>query len=174
MVIAAAVCIAMSYGLSFVKLFSMPLGGSVTAASMLPLSLFAYLFGPVWGVLAGIVYGFLQLIQKPEIVHWAQLLLDYPLAFGAIGLCGLTTKLRDRKGFAGVIGLPLGTLMGGVGRYICHTLSGAIFFAEYAGEKNAWVYSIVYNAGYLGVDLAICVAVAFLIPTQLISKQLQI
>lgn len=172
LVIAAAICIAMSYGLSYIKLFSMPLGGSVTPASMLPLSLFAYLFGPWWGMLAGAVYGVLQLLQRPEIVHWAQLLLDFPVAFAAIGLAGTTRRMRFHDGFAARLGLPLGTLIGGFVRFVCHTLSGAIFFAEYAGEQNAWLYSLIYNGAYLGVDLAICVAAAFFIPTRRIFSQL--
>ena len=173
-VIAAAICIALSYGLSFIKLFSMPAGGSVTAASMLPLSLFAYLFGPWWGILAGIVYGLLQLIQKPEIVHWAQLLLDYPLAFGAIGLAGVTMKMRFKEGVASMFGLPIGVVIGGAGRLFCHVASGAIFFAEYAGDQNPWLYSFLYNGPYLGVDIAICVALAFLIPVNPIAKILEI
>ena len=174
LIIAAALCIAMSYGLSYIKLFSMPAGGSVTPASMLPLSLFAYLFGPWWGMLAGAVYGVLQLLQRPEIVHWAQLLLDYPVAFAAIGLAGTTRRMRFRDGFAARLGLPLGTIIGGFVRFVCHTLSGAIFFAEYAGEQNAWLYSLIYNGAYLGVDLAICAVVAFIIPTQRISRQLAV
>jgi len=164
MIITGALCIAMSYGLSYIKLFSMPMGGSVTAASMLPLSLFSYLFGPWWGMLSGAVYGILQLLQKPEVVHWSQLLLEYPIAFGAIGLSGFFRKTH----------LALGTLVGGVGRFFCHFLAGATFFAEYAGTQNPWIYSLLYNGGYLGVDLLICVAVAFLIPVKRISSQLKL
>ena len=65
----AGVCIATSYALSFVKFLQMPQGGSITLASMLPLMLFAYKFGTKKGVLAGFVYGLLQLIQNPVIYH---------------------------------------------------------------------------------------------------------
>ena len=62
-----ALCIALSFALSYVKLFSMPMGGSVTLCSMLPLMFYSYRFGLSKGLLAGLAYGLLQLIQKPEL-----------------------------------------------------------------------------------------------------------
>ena len=167
-----ALCVALSFALSYVKLFSMPMGGSVTLCSMLPLMLYAYRYGVKSGLLAGLAYGLLQLVQKPEIVHWAQLLIDYPLAFTALGLAGLW-KMPDRISENGVrLGpdpaakahywrLPCALVTGGVARLICHVVTGAIFFGEYApAGQSAWIYSILYNGGYLGVDIALCVVVA--------------
>ena len=146
-----ALCMAMSFVLSYIKLYSMPLGGSVTLASMLPLLWYSNKFGVKNGLIAGAAYGLLQLIQKPEIYHWAQVLLDYPLAFAALGLAGSVKNLQ------------LGSVIGVAGRWICHILSGAIFFAEWVPEgwSNAWVYSAAYNGGYLLVELILCLILSF-------------
>jgi len=34
-------------------------------------------------------------------------------------------------------------------RYAAHTIAGSVFFAEYAGDQNAWIYSIIYNGTYM-------------------------
>ena len=148
-----ALCMAMSFVLSYIKLYSMPLGGSVTLASMLPLLWYSNKFGVRNGLIAGAAYGLLQLIQKPEIYHWVQVLLDYPLAFMMLGLAGSVKNLQ------------LGSVIGVAGRWICHILSGAIFFAEWVPEgwSNAWVYSAAYNGAYLLVDLIICIVLSFVL-----------
>ena len=146
-----ALCMAMSFVLSYIKLWSMPLGGSVTLASMLPLLWYSNRFGVKNGLIAGAAYGLLQLIQKPEIYHWAQVLLDYPLAFAMLGLAGSVKSLQ------------LGSVIGAAGRWVCHVLSGAIFFAEWVPEgwSNAWVYSAAYNGAYLLAELVLCVVLSF-------------
>ena len=148
-----ALCMAMSFVLSYIKLWSMPLGGSVTLASMLPLLWYSNKFGVRSGFIAGAAYGLLQLIQKPEIYHWVQVLLDYPLAFMMLGLAGSVKNLQ------------LGSIIGVAGRWVCHILSGAIFFAEWVPEgwSNAWVYSAAYNGAYLLVDLIICIVLSFVL-----------
>ena len=148
-----ALCMAMSFVLSYIKLWSMPLGGSVTLASLLPLLWDSNKFGVRNGLIAGAAYGLLQLIQKPEIYHWVQVLLDYPLAFMMLGLAGSVKNLQ------------LGSIIGVAGRWVCHILSGAIFFAEWVPEgwSNAWVYSAAYNGAYLLVDLIICIVLSFVL-----------
>ncbi|MDD3401322.1 MAG: energy-coupled thiamine transporter ThiT [Eubacteriales bacterium] len=146
-----ALCIAIAFVLSYIKLWQMPLGGSVTLFSMLPLMLYANRYGWKAGVLAGLAYGMLQFIQKPEITHWVQVILDYPLAFAAIGLAGVTKQMQ------------LGCIIGGLGRFVCHFLTGATFFAIYMPENfsNPWFYSLCYNGAYLGIDIALCVLASF-------------
>ena len=132
----------------------MPQGGAVTAASLLPLIAFAYGYGAVPGLAVGIAYGFLQMIQDPYIVGAVQAVLDYPLAFGAIALAGLARKLPDRYGWL------VGIALVGVGRFVCHTLSGVVFFADYAQGSglSPLVYSLSYNS-FVFVDLVICAVV---------------
>ena len=146
-----ALCMAMSFVLSYIKLWSMPLGGSVTLASMLPLLWYSNKFDVKNGLIAGAAYGLLQLIQKPEIYHWVQVLLDYPLAFAMLGLAGCVKNLQ------------LGSILGVAGRWVCHILSGAIFFTEWVPEgwSNAWIYSAAYNGAYLLAELVLCVLLSF-------------
>lgn len=151
-----ALCVALSFLLSYLKLFRMPQGGSLTVCSLLPVAFYANRFGTRRGLIAGLALGFLQLLQDAYVIHWAQLFLDYPIAFACIGLAGLFPK-----------NLPVGILVGGIGRILCSTLSGAIFFAEYAWEGwNPWAYSLAYNTIALGPDAIICMVVALLPPVK--------
>ncbi|MDK2800275.1 MAG: thiamine transporter [Clostridiales bacterium] len=151
-IVYGGLCIALSFVLSYVRLYHWPQGGSVTLGSMLPMFFFAVAFGPVAGMIAGVAYGFLQLIQDPFVVHWAQLFLDYPLAFGAMGLAGLYRR-----------NLSVGVLVGGTGRFIMHFLSGFIFFGSYAPEgMNVILYSLMVNGMVIGTDVLICVVISLL------------
>ncbi len=160
-----ALCIALAFVLSYVRLWKMPQGGSVTAGSMLPIILFAFTYGGVPGVMCGLVYGALQFVQSPVVVHPMQVLLDYFAAFGAIGVGAF---LRG-KGLPETLELPAAALVGGLARALFHVIAGAIFFAEYAGDQNPWVYSSVYNLTSVGLDTLICVAIAALPATRRIS-----
>ena len=163
-----AVCMALSSVLSMVKLFDMPQGGSVTAASMLPLMLFAYVYGMGPGMLVGAVYGVMQFIIEPIFLSVPQMLLDYPIAFALVGLAGMFSQSENRA-----LGLTVGVVLGSVGRFIAAVLSGVVFFAEYAGDQNPWVYSIGYNASYMLPECIICVVLALAVGlrlTQQLSK----
>ena len=151
----AALSIALAFVLSYIRLWRMPQGGTVTPASMLPMMLFSYAFGIGPGLVASLAYGLLQAIQDPYIVGFWQFLLDYPIAFAVIGLMGLFANKQNKWSlYAGIAVVSLF-------RMACHTLSGVLFFAEYAGDANPWVYSLGYNSFVLA-DAAICVAVALL------------
>ena len=149
-----AICVTLAFLLSFIRLWRMPQGGSLTAASMLPLFMFATLFGGKRGMLCGFVYGLLQMLQDFYMVHPMQLVFDYVLAFSLLGLAGFFPKR-----------LWLGALVGGTARMVCHIVSGALFFAAlYAPEQNPWAYSIGYNVPVIGMDLLVCVVIAALPP----------
>jgi len=147
-----AVVIALSTVLSFVKFSIWPQGGSITAGSMVPLLWFSLRRGAKLGITAGVVYGMVQFFVEPYFVHPAQLLLDYPIAFGALGLAGL---FRTRE--------LLGVAVGIGGRFLAHFVSGVIFFATYAPQVyfglsiggNAYAYSALYNGSYLIPELVI-------------------
>jgi thiamine transporter len=151
-----AMAIALSFVLSYIRVFRMPQGGSITPASMLPLVLFMVACGPLQGFVVGCAYGLLLLITDPYVIHPIQLLLDYPLASGAMILGCLATLLPIERRWQ----LPVAVLLAGVGNYIMAVLSGAIFFAEYAGEQNAWIYSLTYNITYLGPNVLFCMLVS--------------
>ena len=156
----AGVCIALSYALSFVKFFTVGAnGGSVTFASLLPLMLFAYCFGTKKGLFAGVVYGVLQFLQSPQVYQSMQVLLDYPIAFGAIGLAGIFKNAKFTTN--SFVKFLLGALIAVTLRYTSHVLSGYYVFSSWAWEGyGALAYSVVYNL-YCFVDLAIVLIPAF-------------
>ena len=120
---------------------------------MLPILLFAYIYGPVKGFLVAFAYSLLQMTQGMYIVHRAQFLLDYVFAFTVLGAAGFF-----RKSFLS------GILAGGLLRYLCAFLSGVIFFAEYAPEgQSPFVYSLLYNASYMVPEILICMGI-YLLP----------
>lgn len=153
----AAMCIAIAFVLSCIKLFRMPQGGSVTPAAMLPLIMFSLACGPAQGLVVGCAFGLLQMIEDFYVIHPVQLLVDYPMAYAALSLGCLALLLPQKYDR---FRLPLAALLGYLGRYAMATVSGAVFFAEYAGGQNAWVYSLVYNISYLGVEAVIACAIA--------------
>lgn len=155
----ASMCIAIAFILSCIKLYRMPQGGSITPASMLPLVAFAVACGPLQGAIVGCAYGLIGLIQDPYVIHPVQMLVDYPLAFGALALGGLVCLLPIKK----ELKLPLAVLIGGVGRYAMAVLSGTVFFSEYApADQSAFIYSLIYNISYLGPDVLVCMFIACL------------
>ena len=138
----SAVAIALAVVCSMIKLFEMPMGGSVTLLSMLFIVLIAYWYGPYVGIMTAVAYGLVQFVTEPIFYTIPQMLLDYPLAFGALGLAGFFNKKKW--------GLQIGYVVGVFGRFIFSTISGIVFFASYAPEgMNPILYSLGYQASYL-------------------------
>lgn len=162
----ASICIAMSFALSYLRPIHLPQGGSVTIASLLPLMIYSYMFGVKKGIFAGMIYGILQAVQDPWIVHPAQFLLDYPIAFACIGVSGIFARTKKLERFP-QIQIALGGILASVLRYVSHLLSGVFAFSEYAYSPeglpmNAWVYSLGYNS-FVFADIAIVIAAAILV-----------
>lgn len=165
----AALCIAVSFVLSYIRLFRMPQGGSITPASMLPVLLFAYAFGFGPGLVCALAYGVLQMFQDMYIVGWMQATLDYILAFGALAVVALFRKWRSPFNFS------VGTVVAGLLRVTCHVLSGVVYFAEYAPEgMNPVVYSLAYNLTSVGVDSLICAVIAFIPDVRSFAKRMAV
>ncbi|MHB8926557.1 MAG: energy-coupled thiamine transporter ThiT [Bacillota bacterium] len=143
--IEAGVMIALAVILHQIKVYQAPAGGAVTAGSMVPLIYIAVRYGPGLGLLTGAAYGLIDFAFEPFFVHPVQFLLDYPLAFAVLGLAGL---LRRWPAFGAAFGIAL--------RFVCHLLSGVVFFASSApAGQNVWVYSALYNGTYLLPELVI-------------------
>lgn len=154
-----AVAIALGTVLSNIKLFKFPTGGSITLLSMLIVCLPGYWFGLAAGILTGVAYGVLQLLIDPYVLYPMQLVIDYFLAFGALGLSGLFTNAK--------YGLVKGYIVGVFGRFVFATISGWIFFGVYAWEGwNPFAYSLVYNAIYIFAEAAVTVIVLLLPPVK--------
>jgi thiamine transporter len=145
--------IALAAVLGLLKPFTMPQGGSVSL-EMLPLIFLAVRRGVAPALAAGALYGAVQLtgvVGAPFIYHPLQVALDYPLAFAAVAAAGFVVV----RGFGS---LALAVVVGTGARFVCHFLSGLIFFASYAPHWEApWLYSITYNLIYLVPEAVISV-----------------
>ena len=160
----SAVAIALAIVCSMNKFSSLPMGGSITLFSMLFIVLIGYWYGPSVGIMTAVAYGLLQFVLEPIFYTLPQMLIDYPLAFGALGLAGFFHKKK--------FGLQIGYIVGVIGRYVFAVISGYVFFGAYAPEGTpAIVYSLTYNATYI-VPEAIVTLILISIPA--VSKALSI
>ncbi|MCR4402546.1 MAG: energy-coupled thiamine transporter ThiT [Firmicutes bacterium] len=146
------VTVALAAVLSLIRVFRMPQGGSVSL-EMVPVFYVALRRGGATGILAGLVLGMVKLALGPYVVHPLQFLMDYPLAFAALGVSGFFSRAP-----------LLGVLVGGAARFLMHVLSGVAFFASYAPEgSNVWVYSLTYNASYMVPEVALAMILMLLL-----------
>jgi len=140
-----SVIVALSLVLNFIKVFQMPQGGSITLGSMVPVLLIALRRGPKVGVFTGAVFGLAQMMLDGWFYNPVGMILDYPLAFGALGLAGIFKKK------------PLvGVTVSLVTRFLSHFVSGVVFFWMYAPPGTSpIVYSAIYNGSYMLPELVI-------------------
>jgi thiamine transporter len=162
-----ALTIALATVLSMLTIWRMPQGGSVSLG-MLPLFVLAFRRGLVPGLVAGALYGLVDLMVNPYVVHWAQLVLDYPLAYLLVGLAGVVyarlARLGGRQPDTRFVYLvAVGITLGALGRYLAHVLSGVIYFSEFApAGQPVWLYSALYNL-YVPVSAAGCFVAAIVV-----------
>jgi thiamine transporter len=135
-------------------IYHLPQGGSVSAAGMVPLLWFSLRRGLRSGLEASTVYGLIHMaLPGSYIVDPVQALLDYPIAFAALGLAGIFRKYP-----------LLGVGVGIFGRFLAHFASGVWFFSAYApAGTHPMVYSAIYNGGYLIIELVISVIIIYLL-----------
>ncbi len=140
-----AMAMALSFITSYLKLFSMPYGGSVTLFSMLFICLIGYWYGPGVGIMTGLAYGILQFLQEPYVLSPFQVCCDYVLAFAGLGLAGLFHKSKN--------GLVKGYILGALVRGFFHTLGGYLYWMDYMPENFpqslSALYPIIYNYSYI-------------------------
>jgi len=149
----AAMCIALAFMLNQVSLFRMPQGGSITPASMLFIVLAGYWLGPLYGVIAGLTKGILDLATGAIYVNYISLFLDYPLAFGMLGFSGIFRKMN--------FGLQVGYIVGVFGRFFMVFLSGLFFWSDIAsvGLTGAISFSITYNMAYIVPEMVVTLVI---------------
>ena len=150
-----AMAMALAFITSYLKLFNMPWGGSVTLCSMLFIVLVANWYGPKTGVLVGLAYGILQFIQEPYVLSFFQVCCDYILAFAALGIAGFFAKSKH--------GLLKGYIAAVIARGAFHALGGYLYWMDYMPDNFpkalTSVYPIVYNYSYLLVEGIITVII---------------
>lgn len=157
MIVEAGIMIAFAYILSMLKIFQAPMGGSVTAGSMIPIFIFAIRWGGVRGMLVGAVYGMIQFILGPKYsMHIVSILFDYSVAFAFLGVVGFFKKSDASR----IMGIALAVIL----RYIAHVISGVVVFASFAPEGTSpLLYSLGYNGWYLSLEFIISIVIFVLL-----------
>lgn len=150
-----AMAIALAYATSYLKLFSLPWGGSVTLCSMLFIVLIGNWYGVQTGIFAGLAYGIMQFLQEPYVLSFFQVCCDYILAFAALGVAGLFAKSSH--------GLLKGYIAAVIARGAFHALGGYLYWMDYMPENFPQslkaVYPIVYNYSFLLAEAVITVII---------------
>lgn len=173
---AAGVTLALSFGLSFVKVSPVTYGGSITLASFVPVLIYAYVYGVADGLLAGLIFGLLNFISGPYILTPMTFILDYLLAFASIGFMGIAKKFSKKTW----INVLLGTIGVYILRFSFHLISGVIYFQQDAiwvklpdwAFANAFIYSFIYQCVYIPADCAIAAVVLVILATTKVLDRL--
>jgi thiamine transporter len=146
-----------------------PQGGSISIA-MVPIFIIAFRWGIKGGLAAGFMLGLLQIVTgQAFIAHPLQGFIDYILAFTLVGMAGMTSSsiikaIKNNQERTVLLYVTLGTFIGSLLRYLCHTAAGVIFFAEYAPEGTpALLYSIIYNGTYMLPGFIISAFITYLV-----------
>lgn len=162
-----AMAMALAVVTSNLKIWRMPMGGSVTLLSMLFISLIGYWYGLRTGLLTAIAYGLLQLIIDPYVISLPQLFIDYIFAFGALGLSGIFAGSKN--------GLYKGYAISVLGRFVFAFISGVAFFGSSAADygMSVPIYSICYNGAYIFTEAAITFIVIALPPVKNAFKKVK-
>ncbi|HIY64009.1 MAG TPA: energy-coupled thiamine transporter ThiT [Candidatus Mediterraneibacter stercoripullorum] len=157
-----AVAMALAFISSYLKIFEMPWGGSVTLCSMLFIVLVANWYGPKTGIMVGLAYGILQFLQEPFVLSFFQVCCDYVLAFAALGLAGFFAKSKH--------GLVKGYIVAVIVRGAFHALGGYLYWMDYMPDNFPQalrsLYPILYNYSYLLVEAVITVIIITLPPVE--------
>ncbi len=168
----SAILIALSTVLSLIKVWQMPLGGSVTLLSMVPICMISCLYGVGYAVLPCFAYGVIQMFLG-GVFSWgltpavliACILLDYILAYTTACFAGLFRH----ENFGLLYGVAFAFLL----RFICHFVSGAVLFKSFDVFNNPYIYSLCYNGAYMLPEMIItCIAVFFLSKSKSLKKLL--
>ncbi|WP_026889684.1 energy-coupled thiamine transporter ThiT [Clostridium beijerinckii] len=150
------IALALATILKMLRLYHFPQGGSITLGSMIPVLLIAFIYGPEVGCLTGFLYGVITLILDPYILHPVQVLFDYPLPFTALGLAGF---FKQKK----LVGVSIAVLV----RFLCHLISGIVFFGSFAPEgMSPVVYSLLVNGPMVGIEGIICLVILAVLPIE--------
>lgn len=143
----AALTVAIAFVLSYFEISLWFQGGSIDLV-MIPIVLFAVRYGAGWGVAIGLIYGTLKFFSGGWAINWQSMLLDYSLAYAALGLGGLCRNMKHN--------MIWGSVVGGVARFIVHFISGVTIYAIVAPTvfwnmtfTSPTLYSLVYNGTYM-------------------------
>ncbi|MBQ8836617.1 MAG: energy-coupled thiamine transporter ThiT [Clostridia bacterium] len=172
----SAIMLALAIVLSFIKIWNMPMGGSVTLLSMLPIMLIAVKNGNAWGVGTAFIFSLFQLVQaviEGNVFPYCGtlgivvlcVLFDYVVPFTCLGFCAV-----GKKKF-GDIGIIIGIASVCVIRFLCHYTTGVVIWGQWAEDMSKSLYSLIYNGQYMLPELILTtVAAVILINAKPIRK----
>jgi thiamine transporter len=143
---------ALSAVLYIIRPFSLPYGGSITLGSMVPVMWLSLRRGIRVGFIAGAIFGLVallidvMLLPYSPITNPVQVVLEYPIAFGALGLAGIFHKSSTAPAMVGV-GISI------LAKFFLHFIAGIIFWVWTVPEGwNPVAWSAVYNGSFLLVE----------------------
>lgn len=166
-----AILVAMAVVLSMFTVLKLPYGGSITAASMVPIIYFSFKYDLKWSMVTAMVYSGAQMLigfypppVKDFISFLLVIMLDYVIAFGILGMAGYIGGMIKGSHLAKAL---TGTTVVITLRFICHFTSGIMIWSSYAPEgQPVWLYSLIYNGSYILGELIISlIAMAALLRT---------
>ncbi|MBR5712112.1 MAG: energy-coupled thiamine transporter ThiT [Lachnospiraceae bacterium] len=153
----SAISLTLACVTSYLKLFELPWGGSVTLFSMFFVCFVGYLYGPATGLTAAFAYSILQFLLSggTYILTIPQVLLDYIFAFTALGIAGFFYRRKH--------GLIVGYIAACVARGVFATLAGYMFWMDCMPDgfpkSLSFIYPIAYNFCYIGIEMALTLVV---------------
>lgn len=160
-----AVFTALALALSFPKI---PIGisfggfGGSLDLVMIPLILCAIRWGTGWGLGVGLIFGTAKMfLSGGAALNWASILLDYSLAYMAVGFAGVLYRRANTAWLAALIGCLC--------RFAVHFLSGITIYADCVEDlfglsiRSAWLYSLLYNATYMLPNTVLAVIACLLL-----------
>lgn len=166
MLVEGAAMVALATVLSFIRVLTLPWGGSITLLSMLPIVVYSIRWGIRPGFVVSFAYSLVQFFQgvMDGLFGWgltpgmliASILMDYILAFTVLGIAGIFRK----KGTAGdIAGIVLAVVL----RFLFHFVSGVIIWHSFGdlwngfSTENQWLYSLLYNGAYMLPELILTI-----------------
>ena len=166
MIAESAIMLALATVLSMIPFLQLPMGGSITIFSMLPVLIIAYRYGMKWGFLVGITYGLIQMVLGLNNLTYATspwaviciILFDYLVAFSVLGFGGLFRKLKIQS-----VGFALGTAIACTLRFLCHFITGVTVWDMYAEDMPVALYSLIYNGSYMLPETAITIVIGVIL-----------
>lgn len=179
----SAIFIALATVLSFLPVYKMPMGGSVTLASMLPILFIGVKFGYKWGLGSAGIYALIQLFQaliegdvfvycNGAVMVIVCVLFDYLVPFGILGLSAFARPNEGKKLSIIKASITFGVII--AIRFVCHYITGVAIWGQWAPEgMGKFLYSLIYNGQYMLPELIITLVIGiFLMSSSQIEKML--
>ncbi|MGL4572151.1 MAG: energy-coupled thiamine transporter ThiT [Clostridium sp.] len=155
-----AIALALSTILNVFRIYRFPQGGSITLGCMIPILIITFAYGKEIGFLTGFLYGLINLLTDPYVIHPIQMLFDYPLPAMAMGFAGY---FRNRR--------TLGIFVAFFVKFLCHFISGVVFFGTFApANMGAVLYSLAVNIPIVFGEMIICIVLIKVLPVDRLIK----